>query len=309
MIRIGIIIGLLFLASTATGQQKDTIDGRIVTLSEVIIRSGTDVRGFIQRVKADTSFYKAFKNLRVLQFSAINDIRMMDKKGRTEASLFSKTRQVRNQDCRHTVRDEEKMTGDFYDKKGGYNYYTASLYSSLFFAFDTVCNENNIVQGTERSLAGKTGMEKHKEQLKMLFFNPGMRIPGIPLMGNKAAVFDDELAPYYHFSIDVQDRQGRPCYVFSVKAKNKDEGGDPDKVVIDEMVTWFDYSNFQVLARNYSLSYGAGVYAFDVSMEVEIAPFKNYMVPTLIRYNGNWKVVMKGRERGVFTATLSDFSE
>jgi hypothetical protein len=66
-------------------------------------------------------------------------------------------------------------------------------------------------------------MEKHKEQLKMLFFNPGMRIPGIPLMGNKAAVFDDELAPYYHFSIDVQDRKGHPCYVFSVKAKTKEE--------------------------------------------------------------------------------------
>jgi hypothetical protein len=128
-------------------------------------------------------------------------------------------------------------------------------------------------------------------------------------MGNKAAVFDDELAPYYHFSIDVQDRKGHPCYVFSVKAKTKEEGGDPDKVVIDEMVTWFDYSNFQVLARNYSLSYGAGVYAFDVQMEVEISPFRNYMVPTLIRYNGNWKVVMKGKERGVFTATLSDFSE
>jgi hypothetical protein len=64
-----------------------------------------------------------------------------------------------------------------------------------------------------------------------------------------------------------------------------------------------------VLARNYTLSYGAGVYAFDVSMEVEISPFRNYMVPTLIRYNGNWKVVMKGKERGVFTATLSDFSD
>jgi hypothetical protein len=51
------------------------------------------------------------------------------------------------------------------------------------------------------------------------------------------------------------------------------------------------------------------VYAFDVSMEVEISPFRNYMVPTLIRYNGNWKVVMKGKERGVFTATLSDFSD
>lgn len=80
MIRTGITIGLLLLAFTMQGQQKDTIDGRVVTLSEVIIRSGTDVRGFIQRVKEDTSFYKAFRNLRVLQFSAINDIRMMNKK-------------------------------------------------------------------------------------------------------------------------------------------------------------------------------------------------------------------------------------
>ena len=28
---------------------------------------------------------------------------------------------------------------------------------------------------------GKSGMAKHKEQLKMLFFNPGKKIPGIPL--------------------------------------------------------------------------------------------------------------------------------
>ena len=56
MIRTGITIGLLLLAFTMQGQQKDTIDGRVVTLSEVIIRSGTDVRGFIQRVKEDTSF-------------------------------------------------------------------------------------------------------------------------------------------------------------------------------------------------------------------------------------------------------------
>lgn len=309
MIRTGIIIAFIFISLRAAAQQKDTIDGRVVTLSEVIIRSGTDVRGFIQRVKEDTSFYKAFKNLRVLQFSAINDVRMMDKKGRTEASLFSKTRQVRNHQCRHTIKDEEQVTGDFYDRKGGYNYYTASMYASLFFAFDTVCHENNIVAGTERSIAGKSGMEKHKEQLKMLFFNPGMRIPGIPLMGNKAAVFDDELAPYYNFSIDVQDRNGKPCYVFAVKAKSREEGGDPGKVVIDEMVTWFDYQNFQVLARNYSLSYSAGVYSFDVAMEVQLSPYKNLMVPTLIRYNGNWKVVMKGKERGVFTATLSNFSE
>ena len=32
-----------------------------------------------------------------------------------------------------------------------------------------------------------------------------------------------------------------------------------------------------------------------------------HTVPSLIRYNGNWKAIFKKRERGVFTATLSDF--
>jgi hypothetical protein len=308
MMRNALILCLsLLLTRAAIAQRTDTIDGRVVTLSEVIIRSGTDVKGFINRVKEDTSFYKAFRNLRVLNFSSLNDIRMMDKKGRTQATLNSRTRNQVSNGCRRTIKEAEQVTGDFYNRDSGYNYYTASLYASLFFAFEPVCGETNVVAGTERSLAGKSGMEKHKEQLKMLFFNPGMRIPGIPLMGNKAALFDDELSGWYDFSVDIQDRAGRQCYVFSVKAKDKDAGGDPDKVVIDEMTTWFDYKTFQVLARNYALSYSAGVYSFDVDMQVEISPYKNLMVPTVIRYNGNWKVVMKGRERGVFTATLFDF--
>jgi hypothetical protein len=31
------------------------------------------------------------------------------------------------------------------------------------------------------------------------------------------------------------------------------------------------------------------------------------LVPSMLRYNGNWKAVFKKRERGVFTATLFDF--
>jgi hypothetical protein len=37
--------------------------------------------------------------------------------------------------------------------------------------------------------------------------------------------------------------------------------------------------------------------------------FNNEYVPSLIRYNGNWKAIFKKRERGVFTATLYDFQE
>jgi len=42
-------------------------------------------------------------------------------------------------------------------------------------------------------------------------------------------------------------------------------------------------------------------------MEVVMARVGTYLVPSLIRYTGNWKAIFKPRERGVFTATLFDF--
>jgi hypothetical protein len=74
------------------------------------------------------------------------------------------------------------------------------------------------------------------------------------------------------------------------------------------MTTWFHTSNWEILARHYDLSYEAGVFDFSVNMEVELGKFENYLVPTLIRYNGNWSVIFKKRETGVFTATLFDFT-
>jgi hypothetical protein len=61
------------------------------------------------------------------------------------------------------------------------------------------------------------------------------------------------------------------------------------------------------VARNYSLSYDAGVYDFDVDMHVEMSKVGNLLVPSVLRYNGNWKAIFKKRERGIFTATLFDF--
>lgn len=301
------IIFSLVIPVAGLAQQTDTIDGKIISLTEVIVRSKTDVRGFMDRVKSDTSFYKAFRNLRILEFSSLNDIRMFSKKGKEKATLNSRTRQYVANGCRYTKKQEEQFTGDFYDSRGGFNYYTAELYSGLLFAFDTVCGETNIVKGVEHNVKEKKGIEKNKEQLKMLFFNPGMKIPGIPLMGHKAALFEDDMSKWYNYSIDIQEKNGASYYVFSVKRKSREEGGDPDKVVIDEMVTWFNYKNFDVESRNYSLSYDAGVYRFDVQMEVQLSHYNQYLVPTLIRYNGSWNVITKKRERGVFTATLFDF--
>lgn len=282
----------------------------MISLSEVVVRTDINVPQFIDRVRNDTSFYKAFKNLRILGFTSRNDIIMTNKKGKVTATLQSTTRQFRNNGCRTMEILSETTTGDFYDKKNEYNYYTADLYASLFFTQGSVCGENNIVAGTSFSPKGKKGIAKHKEQLKLLFFNPGKRIPGIPLMADrKIDPFDPVTSELYDFSVDMGDYEQQQCYIFTVRAKEDLRAGQRDKIVIDEMVTWFDAKTMEVRARNYHMSYNAGVYDFDVFMEVELTQFGEYLVPKTLRYKGNWDVALKPRERGVFTATLSAFEK
>ncbi|MEO7445671.1 MAG: hypothetical protein ABIT96_11530 [Ferruginibacter sp.] len=295
----------VLLYTLSAGAQNDTAQAgkKIITLSTVVIEKNMNVPAFIERIKNDSSFYKAFRNLHIISFSAVNDVRMLNKDGSLQAGLYSKTRQLRKDNCRTMSIEEEKVTGDFYDADGSYNYYTAQMYASLFFTRGIVCGEDNIVAGREFSAAGKSGMEKHKEQLKMLFFNPGKKINGLPFMSNKTAIYEDDMADKYDMSIDMEERNNHNCYVFRQKVKP----GKGDGVVVDEMVTWFDEHTYEVVARNYSLSYDAAFYDFKVDMEVQMTTFDGLTIPSVIRYNGNWKAVTKKRERGIFTATLSGF--
>src|SRR3954463_9845068 len=110
--------------------QDDSIDNerlkKMVTLSEIVVRNNLDISKFLQRIKNDTTFYKAFRTLRILGFTSLNDIRMMDKEGKVKASLHSKTRQNRENGCRTMNVLEEKTTGNMYKGKE-LNYYTAEL--------------------------------------------------------------------------------------------------------------------------------------------------------------------------------------
>ncbi len=298
----------LFLFNSPLGfsqSAKDSmvnIDGNIVLLKEVVIDSRLNVSSFINRIKNDTSYYKAFKNLRVLNFSAINDIRMLNKNGGLQASLHNQTKQRIDNHCRSMQIIDETVWGDMYNRNE-LNYYTAQMYASLFFTKGRICGETNIVGNTDFSTKGTSGMEKHKQQLKMLFFNPGHRIDGIPFLSNKTAIFDNDIAQHYDMTIDMDFYNKTSCYVFKQKVKS----GNENDVVVDEMTTWFDDSTFEVVARNYSLSFDAGLYDFKVNMEVQMTRVNHLLVPSLIRYNGNWKAIFKRRERGVFTATLFDF--
>lgn len=308
------IVALFSLSSFAQDSSSTSKDTTIIyknqsfTLADVVVRNNLDVAAFIEYVKKDTTFYKAFRNLRVSSFSSINDVIINDKKGNVKASLNSTTVQTYSNGCRSMETKEEHTTGDFYDKKGNYNYTTAEMYASLFFTKGKVCGETNIVSGTTFSIDNKSGIEKHKEQLKQLFFNPGTRIPGLPFIGNKVALFDEDVSKLYDFRIDHKDYLGQQCYVFTITPKQDLSSREKNNIVIDEMTTWFNAKTLEIVGRNYSLSYNAGIFDFDVTMEVELEKSGDLLVPKVLRYNGYWDVIFKKAERAIFTATLFDFA-
>ncbi len=299
---------LIFSPTILFAQDTTIIDNsRVINLPEVFIRNNFDYKKLIQQIKEDTTFYKAFKNLRILGYTAFNDIKMLDKKDNVKASLLSKTKQERIAGCRTTNVLQETTTGDFYINNHQYNYTTAEMYASLFFAKGKICGEDNIVAGSSINSNTKSGIEKHKEQLKMLFFSPGKKIDGIPFIGNKLDLYDDNAKKIYDYKIDIVDYNGQNCYIFTIKPKEEIGWLKDNNIVVDEMTTWFDTKTLEVLARNYSLSYNAGVYDFNVSIEVTMQRFNGLLVPKTLRYKGNWDVIFKKREKAIFTATLFDF--
>ena len=125
---------IAFLFCMSSAQTQDTavlVDNQAFTLSEVVVRNNFDYRRLLTQIKEDTTFYKAFRNLRILGFTSYNDIKMLNRKGIVEASLYSKTRQNRINGCRTMDILEEKITGDFYEiKEIGIDY---SLYIVVYF--------------------------------------------------------------------------------------------------------------------------------------------------------------------------------
>ena len=287
-------------ASSQDGKKDKVYQGLI--LDEVMVKavqSGFDIPSFIQRVKKDTTFYKAFKTLRLLSFNMYNDIEIEDKRGDIKASYNSLTRQQVNNKCRTMQVKQEQVKGDFFNKKREYNYYTAKLYAHLFFTKGTICNDNNIV-GNSRNLKGTT---KYEEQLRVLIFNPGQRIYGIPGIGENVAIFEEPYLSRYNFRLSREERLNEDCYVFRAIPKPEYKSD----VVINELKTWIRVSDNAIVARDYSLSYKTLFYDFDVIMKVKLKTVKKQLVPYEISYKGNWHAITQPREIATFTAIFTDF--
>jgi hypothetical protein len=285
-------------------QLKDTaVFAFPIQMDEFVLkasREGWNVDEFINRVKTDTTFYKAFKTLHLVPYISVNDIEVLGRAGKVKASLFSRTKQTISKGCRSMEVLDQETTGDFFDRRGNYNYYTAELYGYLFFTKKPVCGENNIVAGSDEQ-RGSGQLEKRKWQLKQLVFNPGSKIAGVPFAGNKAAIFEPGISKMYDFKLLAVEYAGEDCYLFSAVPKPEYK----DEVIYNELATWFRRSDYSIVARDYALSYKTVLYDFDVKMKVRLGNINGRLLPTRISYAGNWHLATQKRERARFTTVIT----
>jgi hypothetical protein len=272
-----------------------------VLLDEVVVKAmhaGFDAGSFIRRVKSDTSFYRAFKNLRTMSYTMYNDIQINDKKAQPKATYSSITKQTVQNNCRSMAVLREQVEGNFYKRNKIYRYQTAKLYAHLFFTEGILCADS------QTPTTSKSGTKaKYEEQLKQLIFNPGKPISGIPGIGKNIQIFDEPYFSKYIFRLSRGEYLGEACYIFKAIPKQM----YANDVVINELKTWFRVSDFSIVARDYALSFSTPVYDFDVIMHVKLKPVGLKWVPYEISYKGNWHVFTQSREIATFTAIFTDF--
>jgi hypothetical protein len=306
-----IIISWL-LPNNIIAQEPDTNTFKgvaaVVFLDSFVVsakRQGFNPEEFIEYVIEDESFYHAFRNLRMVSYKAKNNIRFFDKKGRQKASYISTTQQFSDGRCRTMKVLDEDTTGKFYKGKNKeYRYYTANLFDRIFFTHGEVCAEKKAQNShIEENPSQKGRLAKHIHELKKLIFQPGKKAD-VPVIGDKTEIFSPKMQPHYNYSLLSKSFNDVDCYVFIASPKHS---YSKDKTVIKYMETYFEKTNFQVVARNYWLQYDGTLFSFDVKMKVKLTKIGNTYLPASVEYDGTWDVPMKSAEKAKFSATFSTF--
>ena len=261
--------------------------------------AGLTAADFVQLVREDESFYRAFRNLRTTAYRFETTLTMYDKRAGEAAHYRATIRQHSDGDCRWNVVEDRAVRGRLY-KRAEPRFYTYKLYDRLFLTRDTVC-ESTVVDD-----AGK--LTERTDQLKALVFRPGEAVD-VPFFGDKLDVFSEKRSRYYDYVIDTADYRGTSCYVFRVTVKPAYRDRKEDKTVLQHLETYFRRDDFQVVARDYRLRYDGLGYDFDVAFVMRLHRIDGRYFPAYLSYVGNWNIPFKRREIGRFEVTLGDFGE
>ncbi len=295
----GLVAATVIPAQSMAQTEDDTLTN-VYQLGAVVIHGraeGLDLEGFVQQVKADTSFLHAFLNMRYWPHAVESSLTVRNKGEKEKATLYRKGHLARTGATAELRVDSSAESGNLRNRSGEMRYLTAELYEVLFWPKGTWRADNSIA-AYERGRGGKGRIEKYKDELKQFMFNPGQEIASVPFIGDKLALFDPHMAPLYNFTIAQEHRNGQPCWQFSATAKDSLNGSrtDDDATVIKRMRTWFDQTSMQVIAREYRIAHASLLLDFDISIQVDNTVVNGELVPTFIRYDGDWDIPLHKRE-------------
>ncbi len=289
-----IAISILFIAGFAKANAQTDI-AKLITLDEFVVSAGLedfDAADFIRQIQEDTTFYQAFLNLKYFPHDMKSAMVVYEKDESERGTLQRKARQFLSTDEIMWVDiTYEKTNGKLKKRNGTWKYLTAEMYDEVFFPTEKQRVGNQIVE-KEQELSG-SGLDKHKAQLKKMLFNPGQEIQNVPFIGDKMAIFDETMTPFYNYSIYAYPWQDSiPCIAFSCYVKE----GDEDEVVIRDMTSYFHRDTHEVIAREYRLAHNTILFDFDITMKVENKLQEGRLLPSKIEYSGQWDIPFKKPE-------------
>lgn len=297
-----LLVLFLFLISTAASAQEVV---KVVTLSEFIVRSEPDLNheDFITRVVTDSSFYQAYINMRFYPHRYNSELTVFNKGDKEKGKLYREATLHRYDRMAWVTIDEESTNGKLYKRNGEHKYLTAEMFDEVFFPRGRFYPSTEI-KSMEQDLSNASTIDKYKSQLKKMLFNPGQEITTVPFIGDKVALFSDEMIEYYNFHIYHTEYQGRDCYVFDVTEK---EGNKNNDTVIKSMVSYFDKETMNVVMREYVLQNDVLIFNFDIKIQVFNQIIAGIPIPKKMVYDGFWNVLFKSPEIIQFEIDFLDY--
>lgn len=307
MVKRRLLLALCFclFAFASKAQQSprfnpDTLLTIVIDSDVVNIRSHKlTAQDFIDAVVADTSFYKAFRDMKRYSFLAENHIYTYDKRNKIEGEIYRKVRRTMTGTKPKVEYLVKQDKGKLYKKNGKYDLYTVEMFD---YIFDNAYN-SEFVKG--ESLPGTSKNASYKDKLKMLIFQPGRKISGIPFLSSKTEIFGKDMRQFYFYQFSRGTYlDSIPVYRFKVIRKPSIADND---VMINELTTIFDVRDFKILGRYVDMKYHNLLFDFDVKMNIELIPFQDKLLPAKISYQGNWDVPFHKEERASFLITQREY--
>jgi hypothetical protein len=269
---------------------------KVVRMSEFVVSAGLsdlDTEDLIKQVTQDSTFYQAFLNLKYYPHNMEGTVQAFYKDDTEWGAMERKAKRLVTDDRMMWVEIlQESTNGKIRKRNGEWKFLTVEMYDDVFYPTqkERVSNE---IQKMDQELVSGSKLEKHQAQLKRMLFNPGAPIDNVPFIGDKMAIFSDEMVPYYDYSIYAQNWQDTiPCIVFSCFTKT----GEEDETVIRNMTSYFHRDTKEVIAREYRLAHSTIFFDFDISIKVENTLIEGELVPVRIEYDGFWDIPFKRPE-------------